>query len=65
MDSTGGQPFRSAASRSPPFPISDVRHRARGLPISEARPGHRDGQYTPVDDAVENVGRIRDVPVDI
>jgi hypothetical protein len=55
---------RSAAGRSPPFPRSDVRPGARGLLPGEAKPGAMDGQYTPVDSAVDNMGRRRGVAVD-
>lgn len=55
-----GEPFA-------PLPQKKRRaaYRARGLPISEARPGCRAGQYTPVHNAVDNLGTLRDVVVDI
>ncbi|SRR6266704_800728 len=55
----------SAAARSAPFPRSDARPGARGLLPGEVRPGIPSGQYCPVDNNVENMGKGRSVLVDI
>ena len=57
-------PVAPLPGRSRPFPRSDVRPGARGLLPGEARRAMPGGQYRPVGNDVDNLGRTRSVPVD-